>query len=515
MRRALVLVCLLLAGCGSSAASSGPRVVATTTQLADIARNVAPNADVQAILAPNTDPHEYEVRPRDVKALAHADVVLRSGGEVDAWLDSALEAAGVDPAGVVDAGAVAGLVGDDPHWWQDPRRVELAAAAVGRAIPGANAAPYVRPVATPRRRGRALPRRGAGQSAQARHEPRRVRLLRPPLRDRRRRHRDPVAVHLGRAVRGRRRQAADHDPDDRRPRDLQRERRQPQGRERDRPRNRRPRRPRAVGRFPRPEGQRRRDLHQTRSRPTPAPSWRASRADPRRAPSMPDLAAPYIQRGIVEVLLLAVLAGVLGTWVVLRRLPFFAHAVGTATFPGLVVAGPWGVPAQLTALVCAVGFGGALERLQRTRRIDPDAATGLLLVAALAIGVVLASDVYHSGASVDRLLFGSLIALTPLDLWLTAAAAVGALLCDRGLRRSWLATGLRSRRRPRGRRPHGVRGPRAADRRGDRGGRLARRGRRAARDRRPDRPRRNRPAVRTRAAARNSSRPWRSPRSKG
>ena len=38
---------------------------------------------------------------------------------------------------------------------------------------------------------------------------------------------------------------------------------------------------------------------------------------------MPDLAAPYIQRGIVEILLLAVLAGVLGTWVVLRRLPFF------------------------------------------------------------------------------------------------------------------------------------------------------------------------------------------------
>ncbi|HWK25360.1 MAG TPA: metal ABC transporter permease [Solirubrobacter sp.] len=157
---------------------------------------------------------------------------------------------------------------------------------------------------------------------------------------------------------------------------------------------------------------------------------------------MPDLAAPYIQRGIVEILLLAVLAGVLGTWVVLRRLPFYTHAIGTATFPGLVVAGPWGVPAQLTALVCAVGFGGVLERVQRTRRIDPDAAIGLLLVAALAIGVVLASDVYHSGAGVDRLLFGSIVALTPTDLWLTAAAAVAALACDAALRRSWLATGF-------------------------------------------------------------------------
>ena len=157
---------------------------------------------------------------------------------------------------------------------------------------------------------------------------------------------------------------------------------------------------------------------------------------------MLDLAAPYIQRGIVEILLLAVIAGVLGTWVVLRRLPFYTHAIGTATFPGLVVAGPWGIPAQLAALVCAVGFGGALERLQRTRRIDPDAAIGLLLVAALAIGVVLASDVYHADASVDRLLFGSLIALTPLDLWLTAAAAVAVLACEGALRRAWLATGF-------------------------------------------------------------------------
>ena len=157
---------------------------------------------------------------------------------------------------------------------------------------------------------------------------------------------------------------------------------------------------------------------------------------------MLDLSAPYIQRGIAEILLLAVIAGVLGTWVVLRALPFYTHAIGTATFPGLVVAGPWGVPAQLTALVCAVGFGGVLERVQRRRRLDPDAAIGLLLVAALAIGVVLASDVYHSGAGVDRLLFGSLIAVSPSDLWLTAAAAVGALLCDAALRRSWLASGF-------------------------------------------------------------------------
>jgi len=152
--------------------------------------------------------------------------------------------------------------------------------------------------------------------------------------------------------------------------------------------------------------------------------------------------APYLQRALVELLLLAVLAGVLGSWVVLRRLAFYAHAVGTATFPGLVVAGPWGIAPPIAALAAALGFGAGIERLSRARRVDPSTATGLLLVAALATGVVLASDVYESGAGVDALLFGTLVGLEARDVWLTAAVVVAALLLQASLRRSWLATGF-------------------------------------------------------------------------
>ena len=144
MRRAILTVAVFAAGCGAGdPGGDGPRVVATTTQLADMARNVAPSAQVTTLLKANTDPHAYEVRPRDVKALAKADVVLRSGGETDEWLDSALDSAGVDSHAVVDAGRAAGIEGDDPHWWQDPRRAERAVESIGRAIPGADSGPYV------------------------------------------------------------------------------------------------------------------------------------------------------------------------------------------------------------------------------------------------------------------------------------------------------------------------------------------------------------------------------------
>ncbi len=157
---------------------------------------------------------------------------------------------------------------------------------------------------------------------------------------------------------------------------------------------------------------------------------------------MIDLAAPYMQRALLEMLLLAIPAGLLGSWIVLRRLAFFTHAVGTVSFPALVVASAWGIAPQLAALAAALGFGVAQERLERTRRLPSDATTGLLLVGALAAGVVLASDVYESGAEVDTLLFGSLIGLSARDVWLTALVAVAAVALDRGLRRHWLAAGF-------------------------------------------------------------------------
>jgi manganese/iron transport system permease protein len=150
----------------------------------------------------------------------------------------------------------------------------------------------------------------------------------------------------------------------------------------------------------------------------------------------------FLTRALIEVVLLAVAGGVLGTWIVLRRLAFFTHAAGSATFPGLVVAGPWGVPAQVAALGAGLLYAGGLERLVRRRGVAPDAATGLLLVAALAGGTILASDAYPAGVGVDRLLFGTLLGLEDTDLALSAAIAVLAVLAAAALGRTWLATGF-------------------------------------------------------------------------
>lgn len=143
----ILLVSLVLAGCGqSSSPDTDPdarlEVVATTPQVADIVRSVGGDAvEVVSLLPVGADPHEYEVRPRAVAALERADIVFRSGGDIDAWAEEAIEAA-ARTSPPVDLSRAAVLIenpaakdGAQPapassHWYLAPANVARAARRV-------------------------------------------------------------------------------------------------------------------------------------------------------------------------------------------------------------------------------------------------------------------------------------------------------------------------------------------------------------------------------------------------
>ncbi|MBK8294840.1 MAG: zinc ABC transporter substrate-binding protein [Solirubrobacterales bacterium] len=151
---------------------------------------------------------------------------------------------------------------------------------------------------------------------------------------------------------------------------------------------------------------------------------------------------PFVQEGLIEILLLSIPAGLIGSWIVLRGFAFHSHAIGTASFPGLVLADGIGFSAALGAFGAAGVFTLLSALLARSKQTAADSVTALALVACLATGVILASDVFNSGANVDTLLFGSLLAIDSSDIWLAAAAAVLAVLTTLLFGHHWLAKGF-------------------------------------------------------------------------
>src|SRR5438128_1891968 len=87
VRRSAILT-LLIAFCVEAfAAEPKLHVLATFPPMFCFTKNVAGDAaDVEMLLPPNAEPHNYALSPGDLKKIARADVIVENGLGVESWL---------------------------------------------------------------------------------------------------------------------------------------------------------------------------------------------------------------------------------------------------------------------------------------------------------------------------------------------------------------------------------------------------------------------------------------------
>lgn len=123
---AIGAMALVLSGCAAAAPEAGPaegglEIVATTTQLADVTREIVGDAaTVTSLLQPGASAHAFDPGPTALSGLADADLLITSGAGLETWLDRTVEASGfagtlVDTSEGIDLIAA----GDDPHAGHD------------------------------------------------------------------------------------------------------------------------------------------------------------------------------------------------------------------------------------------------------------------------------------------------------------------------------------------------------------------------------------------------------------
>jgi manganese/iron transport system permease protein len=161
---------------------------------------------------------------------------------------------------------------------------------------------------------------------------------------------------------------------------------------------------------------------------TPIVTWLTDAFDP-----------AFMQRALLAGSLVALVAALVGTWVVLRGLTFMGDALAHGVLPGIALGVLIGFDLVLGAVVSALVMVTGINLIHRYSKLGEDAGIGLLFVGMLALGVVIISRSDSYAGSLTGILFGDALGVTTTDIWIALAAAAVAIVVTRIEYRSFLA----------------------------------------------------------------------------
>jgi len=138
--------------------------------------------------------------------------------------------------------------------------------------------------------------------------------------------------------------------------------------------------------------------------------------------------AGYLQRALIEAVILGIVGGIVGVHVVLRRLEFMADALTHTVFPGMAAAFVLGGSLYVGALITGVASAVLLTLLTRNRRVTSDAALAVLLTGFFSIGVIIVSRSRTYTADLTTLLFGRVLAVDVAQIIATALTGLAVLV---------------------------------------------------------------------------------------
>lgn len=134
----------------------------------------------------------------------------------------------------------------------------------------------------------------------------------------------------------------------------------------------------------------------------------------------------FMQHAFLAIILVGVICGVTGTFVVLRGLAFMGDALAHAIFPGVVIAFILGGNFLIGALIAAVVVSLAIGAVSQSGRLTNDTAIGVLFAGGFALGIALITAQQSYAKDLNSFLLGTILGVTRDDLYLTAA--VGAVV---------------------------------------------------------------------------------------
>lgn len=147
-----------------------------------------------------------------------------------------------------------------------------------------------------------------------------------------------------------------------------------------------------------------------------------------------------VARAGLALLIVGVLGGVIGVFVVLRGLSFTVEAFAHTAFPGAVLATAAGGSIVLGGLAAVVVTAAAIALAARSERVSDDAAISVVFTGLFALGAILITTLGPLDRDITSFLFGSLLGTDDRDLLMLSAGALVVSATAWALRRQLVVT---------------------------------------------------------------------------
>lgn len=134
----------------------------------------------------------------------------------------------------------------------------------------------------------------------------------------------------------------------------------------------------------------------------------------------------FFRHGILVAVIACALCGLVGTYVVLRGMSYIGHGLSHAIFGGAVASYALGFNFYVGALVWGLFSALMINRVARRKTIGADAAIGVVTSASFAVGIAIISVIGSFTRNFEAALFGNVLGVTMLDVYLVSAVAVFA-----------------------------------------------------------------------------------------
>lgn len=144
---------------------------------------------------------------------------------------------------------------------------------------------------------------------------------------------------------------------------------------------------------------------------------------------------PAFGRALVDTVAVAIVAGAIGTFIVLRGIGFLGDALAHAIFPGVVTAFLLGGNLLVGALIAGFAAATIMGLLTSNQRVRDNTSIGVIFTAAFALGVVILTGHAVNSDELEGILFGDALGATTLDVALTLAVGLGVVAVILSMRR--------------------------------------------------------------------------------